>query len=71
MLGQKTIHKPNIKLIHGKMDSVVPFENFLEAEKLLKQQQIPFDSHAVEHLDHSINVSGIKAAQGFIKKIIT
>jgi phospholipase/carboxylesterase len=70
MLGQKTINKPNICLIHGESDSVVPFENFLEGEKLLKQEQISFESHAIANLDHSIDMRGIKAAQGFIKTII-
>lgn len=69
MLGSKTIHKPEICLIHGKSDSVVPFENFLEAEKLLKQNEIPFESHAVANLDHSIDIHGIRSAQAFVKKI--
>ena len=69
MLGAKTIHKPEICLIHGESDSVVPFENFLEAKNLLKQQEIPFESHAVPNLDHSIDIHGIRTAQAFIKKI--
>jgi phospholipase/carboxylesterase len=70
MLGQKIIHKPNVCLIHGKEDSVLPFSNFIEAEKLLKQENIPFESHAFDGLDHSIDIRGIRAAQEFIKKQI-
>jgi phospholipase/carboxylesterase len=70
MLGQKTIHRPEICLIHGKQDSVLPFENFIEAEKLLKQENIPFESHALDQLDHSIDIRGIRAAQGFVKRVI-
>lgn len=70
MIGQKTLSKPSICLIHGESDSVVPFENFLEAKKLLEEQKISFESHAVPHLDHSIDIHGIRAAQAFLKKRI-
>jgi phospholipase/carboxylesterase len=70
MLGEKIIHKTEICLIHGQSDSVVPFENFLEAKKLLEEQRIPFEAHAIPHLDHSIDIAGIRAAQGFIKSRI-
>ena len=69
MLGSSTIHRPETCLIHGEADSVVPFENFLEAKKILTEQKIPHESHAIPHLDHSIDIRGIRAAQGFIKKI--
>lgn len=70
MVGQKTISKPNICLVHGKQDSVVPFENLLEAEKILKAQNFDFETHQIEHLDHSIDIHGVKSAQNFIRKII-
>jgi phospholipase/carboxylesterase len=70
MLGQKTLSKPEICLIHGEEDSVVPFENFLEAKKHLENQQINFESHAICNLDHSINIHGLRMAQNFIKKQI-
>ncbi len=68
MLGQKTLSKPDICLIHGEDDSVVPFENFLEAKKLLEEKNVSYESHAVPHLDHSIDIHGIRMAQAFIKK---
>ena len=70
MIGEKIISKPEICLIHGEADSVVPFENFLEAQKILEKVQIPFESHAVPHLDHSIDLHGIRAAMNFVKKLI-
>lgn len=69
-LGDKTNSKPEICLIHGEADSVVPFTNFLEAQKVLEQQQVSFESHSMPHLDHSIDIHGVKAAQNFIKKLI-
>ncbi len=70
LLGEKIISRPDICLIHGEADSVVPFENFLEAKKILEQQKISFESHSMPDLDHSIDLRGIKAAQNFIKKLI-
>jgi len=70
-IGGETISKPQICLIHGEQDSVVPFHNFLDAEKIMTEQKIPFESHAIQHLDHSIDIHGIRAAKNFIKKIIT
>jgi predicted esterase len=49
---------------------VVPFTNFLEAQKVLEQQQVSFESHSMPHLDHSIDIHGVKAAQNFIKKLV-
>lgn len=71
MLGEKIIHKPEICLIHGQQDSVVPFENFLEAKKILTEKEIPFEAHEIAHLDHSIDIHGIRAAQAFVKKLIS
>jgi len=70
MVGEKTISKPEICLIHGESDSVVPFESFLEAKKILEEQKFSLEAHSIPHLDHSINIHGIRTAQNFIKKII-
>ncbi len=71
MLGQKTLCKPEICLIHGEIDSVVPFENFVEAKKILAEQNFSHESHHFPTLDHTIDIHGIRAAQAFIKKIIS
>lgn len=68
--GEKTLIKPDICLIHGKQDSVLPFSNFIEAEKILKEQQIPFESHAFDNLDHTIDIHGIRVGMRFIEKIL-
>lgn len=67
-IGEKTLSKPEICLIHGEKDPIVPFSNFLEAKKTLEQQQITFESHAIPNLEHSIDMNGIRAAKNFIKK---
>ena len=70
MIGEKIISKPEICLIHGEKDSVLPFENFLEAVKIFEEQKISHESHRVANLDHSIDIQGIRMAQNFLKKQI-
>ncbi|OFW80614.1 MAG: hypothetical protein A2887_00445 [Alphaproteobacteria bacterium RIFCSPLOWO2_01_FULL_40_26] len=70
VLGEKSISKPEICLIHGESDSVLPFENFLEAKKILESQKISHEAHSFPHLDHSIDIHGVRVAQNFIKKQI-
>lgn len=69
-IGDKTFSIPEICLIHGKLDSVLPFENFLEAKKILEEEKISFIAEAIPELDHTIDIHGIRTAQSFIKKII-
>lgn len=68
--GDKINSKPPICLIHGTNDSVVDFENFLQAQNYFAHHQINFDANAIKDLDHSIDLNAIKSAQNFIKKII-
>lgn len=70
MTGEIIISKPEICLIHGENDSVLPFNYFIEAKKLLELEKVSFESHAFSHLDHSIDGRAIKAAQNFVKKLI-
>lgn len=70
MIGEKIISKPQICLIHGKQDSVLPFENFLEAKKILTEKEVDFEHHAIEALDHSIDLRAVRIAQEFFKKNI-
>jgi phospholipase/carboxylesterase len=69
-LGEITMSKPNICLVHGELDSVLPFTNFLEAEKLLQENNIPFESHAIKNLDHTIDIHGIRSGMHFVKKML-
>lgn len=68
MLGDKTLHKPEVCLIHGEEDSVVPFDCFLEAKKILEENNFSCESHAIPHLEHSIDLRAIRAANAFFKK---
>jgi len=69
-VGDKINSKPNICLIHGTHDSVLPFSNFHEAQEILSKDHIPFEAHAIENLDHTIDVRAVRIAQNFIRKIV-
>jgi len=47
----------------------LPFSNFQEAQIILNQHGVPFESHAIEHLDHTIDIRAVRIAQNFIKKL--
>jgi phospholipase/carboxylesterase len=69
-IGEKIISKTKTCLIHGKQDSVLDFNNFLDAKNILTNLQIPFEAHGLDNLDHGIDHRGIKIAKQFIKSII-
>jgi phospholipase/carboxylesterase len=68
-IGEQIISKTKTCLIHGQDDSVLDFDNFLEAQKILTKLQIPFESHGLDNLDHAIDLRGINIAKHFIKSI--
>ncbi len=69
-MGEKIITKPDVCLIHGAADDVVPINNFFEGQELLKAQNVNFEAHAFENLQHTIDIHGIRAAQNFVKKTL-
>ena len=68
-LSESINSKPRICIIHGKNDMVVPFENMIHAESLLRKLNIPHEVHAIEGLEHTINFKGISIAKEFLEKI--
>lgn len=71
LLGEELSSKPEICLIHGESDPVVPFDYFLKAKDILEEHNFSFEAHSIPNLEHSIDLQGIEYAQNFIKKIIT
>lgn len=68
LVGEITKSQPEICLIHGEQDSVLPFECFIEAKKVLSEKNIAHESHAFPNLDHTIDIHGIRVALNFVKK---
>jgi phospholipase/carboxylesterase len=67
-VGEKTITKPEICLIHGEVDSVLPFEHFIDAKEIFTAQNITHEAHSFPNLDHTIDIHGIRVAMDFIKE---
>ena len=62
------ISKPNICLVHGKNDEVVPKKMMETTKIILKDNNIDVDTHLIENLGHSINEEGLEIGQNFLVK---
>jgi phospholipase/carboxylesterase len=60
--------KPNMCIIHGDADDVVPFSSLDLAVKALKENGINVEGHPIHALGHIINEEGIRLGVEFIKK---
>lgn len=60
--------RPPICLIHGTADDVVPFAFMGEAEQILKQNNVPVESHARPGLGHGIDEVGLDIMSTFLKR---
>lgn len=61
-------NKPEVLLIHGKSDDVVSIDFFYEAEKFLQSNNVPYQSHAIADLDHSINSAVVDLVKKFVEE---
>jgi len=62
------ISKPNICLVHGKNDEVVPKKMMDTTKIILKDNNIDVDTHLIENLGHSIDQNGLEIGQNFLVK---
>ena len=62
------ISKPNICLVHGKNDEVVPKKMMETTKIILKDNNIDVDTHLIENLGHSIDQKGLEIGQNFLVK---
>ncbi|MDN5247906.1 MAG: dienelactone hydrolase family protein [Wolbachia endosymbiont of Tyrophagus putrescentiae] len=60
--------KPNICVIHGDADDVVPFSSLDLAVRALKDNGVKAEGHPIHSLGHIINDEGIRLGVEFIKK---
>lgn len=64
--------KPPVMLIHGELDEVVPVNDSIEANKLLKDLGVSSTLHLSPGAPHTIAPDGLEAAMDFYqKRIIT
>jgi phospholipase/carboxylesterase len=62
--------KTKVLLVHGTLDSVVPYTALLHAEPALKSHGVSVRSHTCYGLDHSIDEEGIKLGGEFLKQVL-
>ncbi|NUY39396.1 phospholipase [Wolbachia endosymbiont of Litomosoides brasiliensis] len=67
-VAPKIKSRPNMCIIHGDTDDVVPFSSLDLAVKALKENGINVEGHPIRALGHVINEEGIKLGVEFIKK---
>lgn len=67
-LLDEALCKPDICLIHGTADDVVPFDAMNQATAALKAAGFNVEAHARPNLQHSIDVEGIEIAIRFLQK---
>ncbi len=60
--------KPNILLIHGDQDTIVPVNFLLEAKDFLMRSNIKIDTKIIKNCEHNIPTEASSAALNFIKK---
>jgi phospholipase/carboxylesterase len=60
--------KPNIFIIHGDADDVVPFSYLDSSLETLRKNGINTEAHAIHSLSHIINDEGMKLGVEFIKR---
>jgi phospholipase/carboxylesterase len=58
--------KPEICLIHGEMDTVVPFAALANAAQLLKKEGLKVESHPIPYLAHGIDDAALEIGRNFL-----
>ena len=66
LLKDDLISKPSIYLIHGDQDPMVPYQESLTAEKVLKEYSIDIKTHISKHTQHSIAEDGLRIGVDFL-----
>ena len=67
LLASEVVSKPDICLVHGALDMVVPYASLNMAETALKAAGLSVETHTRPYLEHSIDMEGIQAAAKFLK----
>ena len=67
-LGKNIISRPNIILMHGDVDQVVPIEGLLEAKNFFIQNDYSIETQIFKNCEHRIPTEGSSLGLQFIKK---
>jgi len=67
-LGKNIISKPNIILMHGDIDQIVPVNSLLEAKDFFNKNNYKIESKIFNNCEHRIPTEGSSLGLQFIKK---
>ena len=67
-LGKNIISSPNIILMRGDIDQIVPINSFLEAKDFFNKNNYKIESHIFKNCEHRIPTEGSSLGLQFIKK---
>ena len=67
-LGKNIISKPNIILMHGDIDQVVPIDGLLEAKNFFNNNNYEIETQIFKNCEHRIPTEGSSLGLQFIKK---
>jgi len=68
-LSKRIIHKPEILLIHGENDDIVPCVKSLEAKDFLERNKVSVKLEIIKNCGHHIPIEASSIGLKFIKKI--
>ena len=67
-LSKNIVSRPNIILMHGDLDQVVPIESLLEAKEFFGKNNYEIETKIFKHCEHRIPTEGSSLGLQFIKK---
>jgi phospholipase/carboxylesterase len=67
-LAAEARSRPPFVLIHGDADDVVPVEGLHDTEAILKADGFEVATHISRGLGHSVDLAGMQAAAGFLRR---
>jgi len=67
-LGNNIISRPNIILMHGDIDEIVPVSFFLEAKDFFNKNDYKIESKILKNCEHRIPIEGSSLGLEFLKK---
>ena len=70
-LGKNIVSKPNIILMHGDIDQIVPVDSLLEAKDFFSKNDYKIESKIFNNCEHRIPTEGSSLGLQFIKKYLS
>jgi phospholipase/carboxylesterase len=68
-LQKDILSRPDVCLIHGNRDSVVPYDSLEKFEELLREVDVPHISYTIDDMGHEINDESLDKVKEFIENV--